>query len=934
MEYDDNLDNNICLCLDELSVKVYKQYLSGDHEMACSRLDGQDNGRYVLTACTIFILIHANIPEIKCQGNNNNNNKKYTQYETQPRFTGTGGDNNRSSLGGGPSGFPRHTPENNLEDNGTRNSSPDNFSPLDAVEIDIGEKNARDKRIPSRDSDSTLDDTSFIVSPPTPPPSPHVPTDPPGGKYPCQWRDSCFHANSGSVPLGERNCYCDDLCHVYRDCCEDKYNIGTRTRRLKPLAFTSFSCWSDTTVDPKPFYLVTKCPRKTRNSESAKKCEDERDPWNFMPVSGKQSKILYKNEHCARCHRDRDVEIWGYQVNCYNLQVMRNATAIVVNNAELFLTKPMKSLCNTSYVSPSGTTRPRYCKKITFQDTSEDVKISCPTGTDPGLKRKCQKKPAAYRYPAQFSHYIFRNQHCAMCWNINVTDLRCQSDVHTDKDGSVIGPISVATLFNFSTGELAITEKGKTSFIRVASCADHEVYHPRFARCVQRYTRKGIPITPKPTRSNRRRKRTTPVPPTTKKPRNRRRTTTIKVTASSGSVTQEVPSDQDNSSVTDMLDRDCAYVALEKNEYVTLKNGSLFYMNKVYLEEDITYTSDGKPLMCTNYKKKYNITVMMFKYNRTQSFISFVGTIMSLGGLFLLFMVYMRFRALRNIPGKCLICLVFSLFVAQLLLLVGVPRTEHQTVCVSLGIASHYVWLAAFFWMNVLSFDIWRTFATKVFSSADDNRSSRFIVYSVYAWLVPALIVGGSAALDYVPVDEIYRPFYGRGLCWITQKYPLLFMFALPMAVVIATNIVFFVMSIISICVATKSSESVGKDDSLKISFIVYIKLSLIMGLSWAFAFLASITQNDVLWYVFIVLNSFCGVFLCITFLCTKRVYRLCRDGGSPKKLYDPRTTVSTGTGTPNGYSGRSSLHTGQTRQSFLAYENTGAKVGSHETSI
>ena len=58
-----------------------------------------------------------------------------------------------------------------------------------------------------------------------------------------------------------------------------------------------------------------------------------------------------------------------------------------------------------------------------------------------------------------------------------------------------------------------------------------------------------------------------------------------------------------------------------------------------------------------------------------------------------------------------------------------------------------------------------------------------------------------------------------------------------------------------------------------RVSFLLYIKLSTLMGLTWAFGLVASILDMPSLWYPFIILNSLQGIFIFVFFDLKWRVY-------------------------------------------------------------
>jgi len=59
---------------------------------------------------------------------------------------------------------------------------------------------------------------------------------------------------------------------------------------------------------------------------------------------------------------------------------------------------------------------------------------------------------------------------------------------------------------------------------------------------------------------------------------------------------------------------------------------------------------------------------------------------------------------------------------------------------------------------------------------------------------------------------------------------------------------------------------------------VIYVKLSVVMGLGWVLGFVAAFTDWQALWYVFVVVNSLQGALLCVAFVVTRQVARLLVD--------------------------------------------------------
>lgn len=89
--------------------------------------------------------------------------------------------------------------------------------------------------------------------------------------------------------------------------------------------------------------------------------------------------------------------------------------------------------------------------------------------------------------------------------------------------------------------------------------------------------------------------------------------------------------------------------------------------------------------------------------------------------LFLTFIIYAYLPGLRNLYGKTMMCHIASLFMAYVCLAItglGPPKLEYTVdytndkswnFCETIGFLMLYSFVAAFTWLNIMSYDIWST---------------------------------------------------------------------------------------------------------------------------------------------------------------------------------------------------------------------------------
>lgn len=87
----------------------------------------------------------------------------------------------------------------------------------------------------------------------------------------------------------------------------------------------------------------------------------------------------------------------------------------------------------------------------------------------------------------------------------------------------------------------------------------------------------------------------------------------------------------------------------------------------------------------------------------------------------------------------------------------------------------HFFFLAAFFWLNTMCFNIWWTFRDFRPTSLEKSQELlRLRIYQVYAWGVPLIIAAVAAILDNLPMSgesTFLRPRFGEKGCWFYGEF-------------------------------------------------------------------------------------------------------------------------------------------------------------------
>ncbi|XP_023163454.1 G-protein coupled receptor Mth2-like [Drosophila hydei] len=217
----------------------------------------------------------------------------------------------------------------------------------------------------------------------------------------------------------------------------------------------------------------------------------------------------------------------------------------------------------------------------------------------------------------------------------------------------------------------------------------------------------------------------------------------------------------------------------------------------------------------------------------------------------------------------------------------------HSGLSIHSGFFVYFFLMAAFSWMNITCFDIWKTFgSTESTNIIKRAQHRRFLWYSLYGWGMPTVLTSITASLSKSDVlPENIRPMFGHGRCWFTYDtigYASLVFFSGPLGLLFIINLVLFLLTL-KYCNKVKreifrmQSSNTEKHTLRsrffmdKTRFIMNTKLCFVMGITWLLE-IASILLYDhkknFFWSISDSFNVLLGVFVFIIFVFKKRVWK------------------------------------------------------------
>ncbi|KAK3705871.1 hypothetical protein RRG08_058952 [Elysia crispata] len=274
-------------------------------------------------------------------------------------------------------------------------------------------------------------------------------------------------------------------------------------------------------------------------------------------------------------------------------------------------------------------------------------------------------------------------------------------------------------------------------------------------------------------------------------------------------------------------------------------------------------TQDGRDVCECDHLTNFAVLVSFYDQSELEhkeilGYITIVGLSLSIAGLAMSMLSFIFIKKLRKgRPQQTLFQLSLALLLSWVVFLAGIERTSNHDGCIAVAALLHYLILASFMWMLMEGLLQYLLFVRVM--------NSYFTHYmwktSIPSWGLPVIPVIIILAID----TELYKG--GDDYCWMDLD-AFYYGFAIPVGLIILTNLVVFVLVTISLCRRKDMSKHSSQTSNqtvvnIRASFICFC----VLGLSWIFGFLAIEDARLVFQYLFCITASLQGfiVFLMMT---------------------------------------------------------------------
>ncbi|XP_041975511.1 G-protein coupled receptor Mth2-like [Aricia agestis] len=311
---------------------------------------------------------------------------------------------------------------------------------------------------------------------------------------------------------------------------------------------------------------------------------------------------------------------------------------------------------------------------------------------------------------------------------------------------------------------------------------------------------------------------------------------------------------------------------------------------KLQLESPNAYerwTIYGTDNYCVDFvDTDYDFYVLLLSLPETDNTIYVYAMFVSSFFLMLVLVVYALLPDLRNLPGKILMAYVLSQIIAFISLsMIQILSFLPPISCVILTAIVYDSFLSSFCWMNVMSYDIFWTFRS--YAKARVHRTGenfKFAMYCLYAWGVPLALTAMMLMMQYADFSDkpwIIKPLINDRGCFLMEGQKFVYLY-LPILILIICNWVFFLLTVFNIwrvsrataVVRSPASGNAAAHRAHKLRFVLYIKLSLIMGVNWLLEVISSFYPQLNGWWVTDMYNLLIGFFIFLIFVLRMKIYK------------------------------------------------------------
>ncbi|XP_049313308.1 G-protein coupled receptor Mth2-like [Bactrocera dorsalis] len=317
--------------------------------------------------------------------------------------------------------------------------------------------------------------------------------------------------------------------------------------------------------------------------------------------------------------------------------------------------------------------------------------------------------------------------------------------------------------------------------------------------------------------------------------------------------------------------------ALDIEFNILFENGTIFYAikEKYIAHRDFCLT----PFW---YNETWNLNpVECFKKIPMTTYLYMTLFTISVPFILVTICVYLYVPQLRCLHNSCLVCFLGT-FALGILILSSVLWIRYNwEVCQAMGVLCYFFMISAFFWLNITCFDLWLNIRGIRYELQSSSPRLRFAYYSIYVWSSAVIFTVIALTIEHTDVSDAWKPGFGNGQCFIKSRdWSALLYFQGPSGLLNLFNVFFFTMSVINLYQIKEDSYELKKETSQQYKLSTFLRLFLVMGVSWILEFFTYLFAHNNSFIIVIIntLNASQGIILFVVLVLKRRVLILLKN--------------------------------------------------------
>jgi len=260
---------------------------------------------------------------------------------------------------------------------------------------------------------------------------------------------------------------------------------------------------------------------------------------------------------------------------------------------------------------------------------------------------------------------------------------------------------------------------------------------------------------------------------------------------------------------------------------------------------------------------------------------------------------YLTVEGLRKtLFAKITLGFLVNVFICYLLLAINYNLLLSDNVkdflgsdaCKVLGYVIHHTFIAFFFWMSAMAFNIAKSLSTMKIVRNTKSSLKSFLMYFLFAQGIPIAFTIFIVLMDSIKPKDAPLPNVGEFSCFVGSEFATgksffqtsqFFYYYLIILAIITFNIICFVVTAFNLSrhwQAMKDIQTTSCSDGLE-HFTIIIKLSVIMGVPWILDVISAALQHSLGSEIFSVrvaldiLNLLTGILIFLSLICKPSVW-------------------------------------------------------------